>query len=49
MFVGHHAQQNACLRELGGAERAERKHAAVLVYDWDPDGRWTLGPQFEGS
>ena len=49
LFVGHHTQQIACLRELGGPKVADKARGAVLTYKLDDDGEWYEGPAHVGQ
>lgn len=49
MFVGHHTQQIALLRELGGPKVADKARGAVLTYDLGEDGEWTPGAAHVGQ
>jgi phosphohistidine phosphatase SixA len=43
VFVGHHTQQNTCIRELGGGVSLPQKaRASVLMYEKREDGSWEL-------
>jgi len=49
LFVGHHTQQIALLRELGGPRPADKARGVVLTYTVDDDGKWRVGPCHPGQ
>lgn len=49
MFVGHHTQQHALVRELGGTRPDDKARGAVLTYTMDTAGEWHTGPCHPGQ